>query len=129
VNGIIERWFFARESTFDLGAYLMDGPVKSVDGSVGEGGDGEGRLKTAESAGRSVTRSVEARWGRSELAAIGIAVLFGLAVWVIDAVLDYLIFYKGETFLGLLITDIRKHEVYNRTVLAANDKKAGGCVR
>jgi len=63
--------------------------------------------------------SVEARWGRGEFAVIGISILCGLAIWVIDAVLECLIFDKGETFLHLLITDTPKEDVYDRLVVLA----------
>jgi len=45
-----------------------------------------------------------------------ISLLFGLAVWVLDALFDYLFFYKEHsTFTGLLLTDIPPHEIYIRT--------------
>ena len=43
---------------------------------------------------------------------------FGLLVWVIDALLDHLIFYtEAGTFLEILITNPPEHEVYIRLVL------------
>jgi len=97
----------------------MDGSVKKVDESIREGGGGEGRLRAVESSEPWVTSSVKAGWGRNEFTIIGIAVLCGLAIWVIDAVLDYLIFYEGGTFLGVLITDMPKEDVYDRLVVLA----------
>ncbi|MBL7073887.1 PAS domain S-box protein [candidate division KSB1 bacterium] len=49
---------------------------------------------------------------------IAVSVMLGLLVWVVDAVLDYLIFYEG-TLLGLLITDVPNHELYIRLVMIA----------
>ena len=53
---------------------------------------------------------------RAEYKIIALSVIFGLCVWIIDAVLDYLTFYEG-TFLGLLITDVPRHEIYIRLVI------------
>ncbi len=44
---------------------------------------------------------------------------FGGVFWVIDALLDYYFFYSGETFLGLLIWDVPRREVYSRSVISA----------
>ena len=49
---------------------------------------------------------------------IALSIAFGLFAWVVDAVLDFYIFYEG-TFWGLLIYDIPKHEVYVRSVILA----------
>jgi len=40
---------------------------------------------------------------------------FGILVWIIDAVIDYLVFHEGS-FLGVLIYDISTHEIYMRSV-------------
>jgi two-component sensor histidine kinase len=45
--------------------------------------------------------------------------LFGGAVWLIDATLDYFIFYPGLSFIELLATDIPEHELYIRLVILA----------
>ncbi|MCK5173000.1 MAG: hypothetical protein KAR47_06385, partial [Planctomycetes bacterium] len=45
------------------------------------------------------------------------SIAFGLAVWVIDAALDYFIFYKGDSFWGLMVTDIPEHEVHIRSLM------------
>ena len=45
-----------------------------------------------------------------------IAFIFGVAVWIVDAVLDYLIFYEN-TFWNLLILDVPDHEIYIRLVI------------
>lgn len=44
---------------------------------------------------------------------IGLSIVFGLLFWLIDTVLDFLIYYKG-TFMNLLILDVPPHEVYIR---------------
>ena len=49
-----------------------------------------------------------------------LSLLLGITVWILDALFDYLFFYKGySTFLGLLITDIPAHEIYIRTCALA----------
>jgi len=53
---------------------------------------------------------------KTENKVIALSITFGLFVWVVDAVLDYFIFYEG-TFWGLLISDVPKHEVYIRLVI------------
>jgi len=45
-----------------------------------------------------------------------ISIFLGLLIWIIDAVLDFLFFYKG-TFLELLITNVPAHEIYIRMVI------------
>ncbi len=50
---------------------------------------------------------------------VALSIVFGLFVWVIDAVLDYFIFYQGP-FWELLITGIPKHEIYIRSVILAS---------
>ena len=43
---------------------------------------------------------------------------FGLLIWILDALLDYFIFYSGYgTFYQILITDPPAHEVYTRLVI------------
>ncbi len=51
---------------------------------------------------------------RSRHLIIIVSVLFGLLVWVIDAVFDFFIFYEGG-FWDLLIFDVPAHEMYIRT--------------
>jgi len=50
---------------------------------------------------------------------IALSVIIGMFVWVIDALLDCLLFYEG-TFLELLILDIPKHDIYVRSVILAS---------
>ncbi|UCF94840.1 MAG: PAS domain S-box protein, partial [Desulfobacterales bacterium] len=47
------------------------------------------------------------------------AAFFGLCVWVIDSVLDYLFFYKGS-FFDLLILDAPAHEIYFRLLIVVS---------
>jgi PAS domain S-box-containing protein len=47
---------------------------------------------------------------------IAIASAFGLGVWIIDALLDYYLFYEGS-FWDLLILDVPSHEIYIRTLI------------
>ena len=56
---------------------------------------------------------------KTRLRIIGLSAVFGVMVWVFNAILDYLIFYE-DTFLGLLITNVPPHEVYMRTMLFAS---------
>jgi PAS domain S-box-containing protein len=51
----------------------------------------------------------------SRLVAAG-AVLLGVLAWILDALVDYLIFYPGS-FVELLIIDVPPHELWVRTVL------------
>ncbi len=44
------------------------------------------------------------------------AAAFGLLFWVIDAAFDYFWFY-GQSFWGLLISDVPAHEIYVRTTV------------
>ena len=49
---------------------------------------------------------------------VALSLAFGILVWVIDAILDFFIFYKGEeTFFELLVSDMPRHEVYIRSVI------------
>lgn len=48
---------------------------------------------------------------------LGISVVLGLAVWTIDALLDFRYFYEGQSFLGLLLFQIPAHEIYIRSVI------------
>jgi signal transduction histidine kinase len=48
-----------------------------------------------------------------------LSLAFGGVVWVIDAALDYCFFYPGETFWGLLIWDLPRHELYIRSIIVA----------
>jgi PAS domain S-box-containing protein len=47
---------------------------------------------------------------------VALSIAFGLSVWVIDAYLDYVVFYEG-TFWELLITNMPARELYIRTVI------------
>ena len=53
---------------------------------------------------------------KTEHKVIVVSVMFGLLVWIFDAVMDYLFFYKG-TLLELLITDLPSHELYIRLLV------------
>jgi signal transduction histidine kinase/GAF domain-containing protein len=50
---------------------------------------------------------------------VGLSIIIGLLLWVLDAVLDYFFFYKG-TFWGALITNVPLHEVYIRLLILAS---------
>ncbi len=50
---------------------------------------------------------------------IGLSVLFGVLVWVIDSVLDYVIYYKGTNFFKLLVFEVPEHEIYIRSTIFA----------
>ena len=56
---------------------------------------------------------------QAERAVLALAVFAGLVVGLVDAVLDYWLFYDG-TFLELLITNVPKHEIYIRSVILAS---------
>lgn len=43
------------------------------------------------------------------------SVLFGIAVWMIDSIMDFLFFYE-KSFLELTITDVPAHEIYIRSI-------------
>ncbi len=45
-----------------------------------------------------------------------VSIFFGLMVWIIDAVLDYLIFYEG-TFFDILILKMPSQEVFMRIII------------
>ena len=45
-----------------------------------------------------------------------VSAVFGLGVWVIDSVLDYLFYYEGS-FFDLLILDVPNHEIYIRSLI------------
>ncbi len=53
---------------------------------------------------------------KTEHKVIALSLLLGLSVWVIDALIDHLFFYK-EPFLRLLITDIPRHGLYTRSIV------------
>ena len=40
----------------------------------------------------------------------------GVAIWIVDALMDYFLFYEG-TFSALLITDVPGHEIYIRLLI------------
>lgn len=46
-----------------------------------------------------------------------LAVLFGAAIWLIDALLDYYVFYTGKGFWDILLLDPPEHEIYIRLVI------------
>jgi signal transduction histidine kinase len=47
---------------------------------------------------------------------IAISFVLGLVVWVLDTLVDHLVFYKG-TFWGLLYPDASAHEIYIRSLI------------
>ena len=51
-----------------------------------------------------------------------IAIAFGLGIlmWVIDTLLDYLVFYRGQGFWKLLLFDPPEHEIYIRAIILAS---------
>ncbi len=51
-----------------------------------------------------------------EYRVIAAALVFGLVVWVFDAIVDAWIFYEG-TFWSQLILDVPKHEIYMRLLI------------
>ena len=53
---------------------------------------------------------------RKKYFVIGLSILGGFLIWVLDAVLDYFIFFEG-TFLDLLVFDIPEHELYIRSLI------------
>ncbi|MCP4136747.1 MAG: hypothetical protein GY754_37605 [bacterium] len=51
---------------------------------------------------------------------LSLSLIFGLGTWFIDALVDYLIFYKPMhkgTFPNILIFNLSHHEIYMRTVI------------
>ena len=52
---------------------------------------------------------------KTEYKVVSVSILFGLLLWFIDSLLDYLIFYEG-TFWGLLILEVPDHEIYIRII-------------
>ena len=48
---------------------------------------------------------------------LSVAVLLGFLGGLIDTILDYIFFYKGESLLDLLIFDVPDHEIYIRSVI------------
>ncbi|MCG8479795.1 MAG: sensor histidine kinase [Spirochaetales bacterium] len=45
------------------------------------------------------------------------SLLVGLSVWLLDAAADYWFFYRGETFLNLLVIAPPPHEIYIRILI------------
>lgn len=54
---------------------------------------------------------------KSTRATILIAIGLGLSIWVADAVADYWLFYRGQSFWDLLILDPPPHEIYIRLLI------------
>ncbi len=54
---------------------------------------------------------------RAERTVVVSALVIGLLAWVVDAVLDYFIFYRGESFGDLLLAWEYEHELYIRSVI------------
>ena len=63
---------------------------------------------------------LERRLSQRDTAVIcGIAVLVGVLIWFIDALIDYFIFFRGG-FLDLLIRNVPPHEMYIRLLILAS---------
>ncbi|WP_158855431.1 PAS domain-containing sensor histidine kinase [Halorhabdus sp. CUG00001] len=50
---------------------------------------------------------------------LALAAGLGIGVWVLDAVLDALLFYSEMSFLAVLVTDVPAHELYIRVLILA----------
>lgn len=48
---------------------------------------------------------------------VALATGLGIALWVLDAAFDAVFFYEGQSFLGLLATDVPAHELYVRSLI------------
>ena len=48
---------------------------------------------------------------------LSVAVLLGFLGGLIDTILDYIFFYKGESLLDLLFFDVPNHAIYFRSVI------------
>ena len=46
-----------------------------------------------------------------------ISIIFGLFLGFVDTVFDYFLFYQGQSFLGLLVTEVPQHEIYIRFLI------------
>ncbi|MDZ7721446.1 MAG: PAS domain S-box protein [candidate division KSB1 bacterium] len=64
----------------------------------------------------SRTLFIVKRFFSSRLALVSL--VFGVFIWVIDTLLDWLIFYR-DSFWNLLIWDVPSHELYVRTLIVA----------
>ncbi len=67
----------------------------------------------------TILRTIMGTGMKTDYKIIALSVIIGMFVWVIDALLDCLLFYEG-TFLELLILDIPKHDIYVRSVILAS---------
>lgn len=56
---------------------------------------------------------------RTERSIVILALVLGLFAWVVDAVLDYLLFYRGGEFWELMLAYEYAHEAYIRCVILA----------
>ncbi|MGM0442064.1 MAG: hypothetical protein ACQEQC_06570, partial [Elusimicrobiota bacterium] len=55
---------------------------------------------------------------KKESKIVGVSLAAGLFVWVLDALLDFLFFYRGEgSFMEMLIFEIPGHEIYVRSII------------
>ena len=66
--------------------------------------------------GNRITGTSSGRVMKIEYKVIAASIILGLFFWVIDAMLDYLLFYEG-TFWSLLISDVPNKEIYLRTLV------------
>ncbi len=74
---------------------------------------GEAHPKTQSAIGRLMSVILDSPRG-----IVALALGFGLLIWVIEALLDYFVFYKDYgTFLEILITRHPDHEIYTRLML------------
>ena len=51
---------------------------------------------------------------------VAISLTLGLSVWFFDALVDYLVFHEG-TFLELLLYDVQRHELFDRSTIFVDD--------
>lgn len=94
-------------------SYSEDGPVPEVSGEV------QPYIAVRRRTGREAVG--DTRCGahypmKAEYKIIGVSILFGLFLWVIDAALDSLLFYEG-TFWQLLILDVPRLDLYLRLLM------------
>lgn len=48
------------------------------------------------------------------------SIIFGLLAGVIDSIIDFLFFYKGQSFWELLVGDVPQQEIYTRFLILVN---------
>ena len=45
------------------------------------------------------------------------SIILGLLMGFIDTILDFLFFYPGQSFWGILVSDVPQHEIYTRFLI------------